>query len=81
WRDMAVVIEYRQVYLGLDKERTVRVRIAGDQAFLTIKGKTNGISRMEYEYPIPVEDAIGFPLDGQECLITGNPYPYRPFFI
>ncbi|MBA3005170.1 MAG: CYTH domain-containing protein [Proteobacteria bacterium] len=57
WRDMAVGIEYRQGYLGLDKERTVRVRIAGDQAFLTIKGKTNGISRMEYEYPIPVEDA------------------------
>jgi adenylate cyclase len=57
WRGMAVGIEYRQGYLGLDKERTVRVRIAGDQAFLTIKGKTNGISRMEYEYPIPVEDA------------------------
>lgn len=57
WRDMAVGIKYRQGYLGLDNKRTVRVRIAGEQAFLTIKGKTSGISRMEYEYPIPVEDA------------------------
>jgi CYTH domain-containing protein len=44
----------------------VRVRIAGDgprgdgranRAFLTIKGPSNGSSRAEYEYPIPVQDA------------------------
>ena len=57
WRDMAVGIPYRQGYLCLEKGRTVRVRIAGDQAFLTIKGQASGISRMEYEYPIPVADA------------------------
>jgi CYTH domain-containing protein len=48
---------YRQGYLSSTKKLTVRVRIAGDKAFLTIKGETSGISRMEYEYPIPVEDA------------------------
>jgi CYTH domain-containing protein len=57
WRDMAVDTPYRQGYLCLEKGRTVRVRIAGDQAFLTIKGQASGISRMEYEYPIPVADA------------------------
>ncbi|MGD2112415.1 MAG: CYTH domain-containing protein [Gammaproteobacteria bacterium] len=49
--------EYRQGYLSLDKERTVRVRIAGDQAYLTIKGITRGATRREYEYPIPPDDA------------------------
>ncbi|MBU0663782.1 MAG: CYTH domain-containing protein [Proteobacteria bacterium] len=57
WRGMATGTEYRQGYLGSDQGRTVRVRIAGDKAFLTIKGKSSGISRMEYEYQIPVEDA------------------------
>ena len=38
-------------------ERTVRVRLAGERAFLTIKGRTNGASRTEFEYPIPAEDA------------------------
>lgn len=50
--------EYRQGYLSLDKERTVRVRLAGDQAYLTIKGITRGATRREYEYPIPREDAV-----------------------
>jgi adenylate cyclase len=35
----------------------VRVRVKGEKAFLTIKGATAGISRSEYEYSIPVEDA------------------------
>jgi adenylate cyclase len=47
----------RQGYLCSDAERTVRVRLKGDNAFLTIKGKTSGISRQEFEYPIPVQDA------------------------
>jgi len=57
WRSMATGVFYRQGYLCLEKERTVRVRIAGDKAFLTVKGRSSGISRMEYEYPIPLEDA------------------------
>jgi len=46
-----------QGYLNRDKARTVRVRIAGDQAFLTIKGITRGATRAEFEYPIPLKDA------------------------
>ena len=46
-----------QGYLSRDKQRTVRVRIAGEQAFLTIKGETRGATRAEFEYEIPVADA------------------------
>jgi CYTH domain-containing protein len=46
-----------QGYLGADLLRTIRVRIYGDKAYLTIKSKTVGISRDEYEYDIPVKDA------------------------
>ncbi|MCK0153982.1 CYTH domain-containing protein [Alcanivorax sp. S6407] len=46
-----------QGYLSHDKNATVRVRIAGDSAWLTIKGKTEGATRSEFEYPIPVDEA------------------------
>lgn len=49
--------EYRQGYLSLDKERTVRVRIAGDVAYLTVKGITKGATRREFEYEIPLVEA------------------------
>ena len=56
WRNGSGV-RFSQGYLNRDKERTVRVRIAGDKAFLTIKGVTQGASRAEFEYEIPVSDA------------------------
>ena len=48
-----------QGYLNTNPERTVRVRIADEKAFLTIKGKGNetGITRFEWEKEIPVEEA------------------------
>ena len=46
-----------QGYLNRDKQRTVRVRIAGDSAWLTIKGPSAGATRAEFEYAIPLEDA------------------------
>lgn len=50
-----------QAYICSSPERTVRVRIKGGKAYLTIKGgaNENGFSRLEFEYPIPVEDAEG----------------------
>jgi adenylate cyclase len=56
WR-AAPGVAYRQGYLNRDKTRTVRVRIAGDAAFLTIKGVSVGATRAEFEYAIPVLDA------------------------
>ncbi len=50
-------IRMHQAYLCIEPERTMRVRIADDRAFLTIKGAMSGISRMEFEYEIPEKDA------------------------
>lgn len=47
----------RQGYVCITPGAVARVRVRGAQAFLTIKGKTQGISRSEFEYPIPVADA------------------------
>jgi len=47
----------RQGYISDKDGKTVRVRTKGDKGFLTIKGKTVGISRDEFEYEIPLEDA------------------------
>lgn len=46
-----------QGYLSTSGRSTVRVRIAEDQAFVTIKGRAHGISRSEFEYEIPVAEA------------------------
>lgn len=47
-----------QGYLSHVPERTVRVRIFDDKGFITIKGKNAGARREEYEYEIPLTDAI-----------------------
>jgi adenylate cyclase len=57
WRHAAHGRRYRQGYLSTDRDRTVRVRTVGDHGFLTIKGRTAGATRAEYEYPIPRDEA------------------------
>ena len=47
-----------QAYLGLYPSPTVRIRIAGDKAFLTIKGRSETISHPEFEYEVPLEDGM-----------------------
>jgi CYTH domain-containing protein len=47
----------RQGYLAAEIGCTVRVRIMGKKAFLTIKGRKVKKARPEYEYQIPVKDA------------------------
>jgi len=46
-----------QSYIPTLNNSTVRVRLYGTTAFLTLKGPTQGISRAEFEYPIPASDA------------------------
>lgn len=48
---------YRQGYLSSAAARTVRIRIVGQRACLTVKGPTRGTTRAEYEYEIPLADA------------------------
>lgn len=63
WKTLGEPVFFRQGYLSSQKERTVRVRIEGDRAVITIKGKSVGAVRGEWEYPIPVQDAAEL-LDG-----------------
>jgi adenylate cyclase len=58
WQAGLLGIEYRQGYLNVDPDRTVRVRLAGDQGYLTIKGTSTGASRLEFEYSIPADEAV-----------------------
>jgi CYTH domain-containing protein len=71
WRPGPPGTRYRQGYICSQEGNTLRVRLAGDEAWLTVKGKGEGMSRREFEYPIPLEDAremldhlcIGHPID------------------
>lgn len=57
WRSLAEGQVYRQGYIPTQDKTTVRVRVVGSQGYLTIKGQSTGMTRAEYEYPIPVTDA------------------------
>lgn len=54
WRGAGSERRMVQGYLCRDPERTVRVRIAGDRAWLTVKGATTGCTRMEHEFEVSV---------------------------
>ena len=57
WKKLTPGKRYCQGYIATVGKQTVRVRIAGEQGYLTIKGASVGSVRSEFEYPIPVEDA------------------------
>jgi adenylate cyclase len=46
-----------QGFLSAEKERVVRIRIMDDDAWITVKGKSEGAARAEFEYEIPMDDA------------------------
>ncbi|MBE7380659.1 MAG: CYTH domain-containing protein [Leptolyngbya sp. SIO1E4] len=57
WRHEAKGTLYRQGYIPTQNKSTVRIRIAGDRGYITVKGASVGISRLEFEYEIPLADA------------------------
>jgi adenylate cyclase len=57
WRPGDEGVLQRQGYLAVEKTHTVRVRIAGGTAKLNVKSAQVGLTRAEYEYPIPLKDA------------------------
>ena len=57
WKTLGTATCMRQGYLSTDPERVVRVRIEGKAATLTIKGRSVGATRGEWEYTIPLTDA------------------------
>ena len=48
---------YRQGYLLIDSQKTIRVRVTPTKGFITIKGSIAGATRSEYEYEIPLSEA------------------------
>ncbi len=57
WMNRISPTYYCQGYIPTLNKATVRVRIAGDKAYLCLKSIVVNISRSEFEYPIPVEEA------------------------
>jgi len=56
WKNQGYSRPYSQAYIPA-KGATVRVRITGDEGYITIKGPRTGISRSEFEYAIPAAEA------------------------
>jgi adenylate cyclase len=56
--DFGAGVEYRQAYIRTVGNATVRLRTAGDKAYLTLKGPSSQAARDEYEYEIPFADAL-----------------------
>ncbi len=80
YRSLAVPVIYRQGYLAILSEREVRVRLAGEKGFLSVKARVNDTTRHEFEYAIPAEDAAfmldnlcaGFRIEKLRYLIPDN---------
>lgn len=73
-----------QGYLSTDPDRTVRVRIADNQAYITIKSRNHGCVRGEWEYSIPVDDAralmtlcVGTPIDKTRYIVPYEGYEWE----
>ena len=56
--DKAKPLSITQAYLVNEKSKSVRVRVINDRAFLTIKSEMKNLTRSEYEYEIPVKEAL-----------------------
>ena len=57
WQPKGNGVKIRQGYLSVDPQRVVRIRVAENNSYLTIKGKPVGITRTEMEYKIPDNEA------------------------
>ncbi|MDO5570319.1 MAG: CYTH domain-containing protein [Bacteroidales bacterium] len=66
FEQLANPLYFHQGYLSSDIERTVRVRVEGTKAVITIKGRNSGMTRDEYEYEIPLYDA--YEMLGNLCI-------------
>ena len=65
--DTVTPVQITQAYLVNEKSKSVRVRIINDRAFLTIKSEMKNLTRSEYEYEIPVNEAFSLIEDFDCC--------------
>lgn len=77
-KDRKDFLSIKQCYLKDDKNFIVRLRLQDSinehKAFITIKGKTKGISRLEYEYEIPYVDALEMIVEFGEKILSKTRY-------
>ncbi len=80
WKTKATGILFQQGYLFAEENKVARIRIAGPQAWLTIKSKISAIKRLEFEYPIPLTDAQAMLQLCKKPIISKHRYtfPYAP---
>jgi adenylate cyclase len=58
WRDLSTNSKrIIQGYLANTERGSIRIRVAGEDASLNIKSMTLGVTRSEYDYTIPADDA------------------------
>jgi adenylate cyclase len=57
WRKLGEPVLLRQGYLSTHPDRVVRVRVEGAVGTMTIKSRSEGATRGEWEYTIPLADA------------------------
>jgi len=57
FRNMAEPMLYRQGYLAVLSDTIIRVRTTGAKAFITVKSRVSNLTRKEFEYEIPLDDA------------------------
>jgi adenylate cyclase len=74
WRKDAQGQKIQQGYLSRSDAAVVRVRIYGEQAFLTVKGKQVGITSPEFEYEIPLADAAAMLEFAEGALVEKTRY-------
>jgi len=58
YKALAEGILYRQGYILATDGKSVRIRTAGEKAYITLKTRINELTRLEYEYEISVNEAI-----------------------
>jgi CYTH domain-containing protein len=69
---------YRQGYILREDTKTIRIRLVeGDSGYITIKGKTIGFSRAEYEYAIPENEAEELLKNFCEAIVSKKRYEIK----
>lgn len=57
YKDLGTYEHCMQGYIPSTNDPLVRIRMIGSKSFLTMKSNINGLTRLEYEYQIPNQDA------------------------
>ena len=87
WKTSARAVKIEQRYISLNPDRSVRIRRSGNRGFLTIKGSRQHNVNLEYEWPIPSDQALdmfkhpqlfeGYPIVKNRYTIPENRFTWK----